>query len=90
MQRFAAWFRAVAVCRHQPIFSIRALSILSFTAVLAAFIAHGLGAVTFGDFLEGMALSFSAILVMQLFRLRAVEYKDDSAEGQLTELRLSR
>lgn len=90
MERLAAWFRALAVYRHQPIFSIRALSILSFTAVLAAFIARGLHAATFADFLGGMAVSFSAILMMQVFRLRAVDFPHDSDQNQLTELPLSR
>lgn len=80
----------MSTCRNQPIFSIRVLSILAFAGVLGAFIARGLDASSLADFFSGMAVSFSGILMMQIFRLRAVEYKHDPGESQLTELHLSR
>ena len=89
MERLAAWWRALNVCRNQPLFSVRVLSILSFAAVLGAFIARGVRASSLGDFLGGMAVSFSAILMMQIFSMRKAESKSDPEEDALTGLHLS-
>ena len=90
MERLSSLWKAFSTWHNRPIFSIRALSILSFAAILGTFIARGLRAATLADFLAGMAVSFSGILVMQVFNLRGIEYKEDPDESQLTELRLSR
>lgn len=90
MERLKSIWISVSTCRNPPIVSIRVLSTMAFAAVLGAFIARGLHAATFGDFLGGMAVSFSGLLMMQIFRLRAVEYKHDPDESRLTELHLSR
>lgn len=76
--------------RHEPMLSIRILAILSFLMVSGAFIARGLHHNSLGDFFGGAAVSFSGILVMQLFQLRSAEFKHDPDESKLTELHLSR
>ncbi|HVT99720.1 MAG TPA: hypothetical protein VHE33_19625 [Acidobacteriaceae bacterium] len=82
-------WKVVSTWRHQPVFSIRVLSILTFAAVLGTFIARGLRSTTLADFLAGAAVSFSGILMMQVFSLRLSDDKDEPDESRLTGLHLT-
>ena len=90
MKRLQSMWNAFVMGRHKPLLSIRLLGIMSFLAVLGAFIARGFHHPDVGDFLGGAAVSFTAILVFQLFQIRSAELPHDPDESKLTELHLSR
>lgn len=90
MRRLMEMWRAVRSGREEPIWSIRVLAVLSFAAVLGAFLARESHHASLGDFCGGVALSASGILMFQVFGLRGAEYRKDPHASQLTELRLSR
>ena len=79
-----------AVLSDNPLIGIRGLAVLSFLAVTGAFLGGELHHASFADFCGGMALSFSGILVFQVFGLESARTKRDPNESPLTELHLSR
>ena len=90
MRRLTEIWKALCSGREEPIWSIRALAVLSNASVVAMFLAREFHRVSLGDFCGGLALSFSGILIFQVFGLRRAEYREDPHDSQLTELHLSR
>jgi len=83
-------WNAVLMGRNDAVLSIRILAVMSFVMVSGAFVARGFHHNSIGDFCGGAAVSFSGILMMQLFQLRSADFKNDPDESKLTELGLSR
>jgi hypothetical protein len=90
MKRLMEMWKAICSGREEAIWSIRALAVLSFAAVVGVFLAREFHRVSLGDFCGGLALSFSGILMFQVFGLRRAEYREDPHDNRLTELHLSR
>jgi len=88
MKRLSAlWY---AACSGNPLVGIRGLSVLAFLAVAGAFVGGEFHHASFADFCGGMALSFTGVLMFQVFSLESASMKRDPDESRLTELRLSR
>jgi hypothetical protein len=90
MKRFSAFWTSLAMGRNDAVLSVRILAVLSFLMVSGAFVFRGFHHNSIGDFCGGAAVSFSGILMMQLFQLRSANFKNDPDESKLTELHLSR
>lgn len=90
MKRLIGIWRALCSGREDALWSIRALAVLSFAGVVGSFLARDFHRPSLGDFCGGLALSFSGILIFQVFGLRRAEYREDPHASQLTELHLSR
>lgn len=76
--------------RQEAVGSIRVLAVLAFVGILGALLAREFHKPSLGDFCNGMAVSFSGILMLQVFGLRSAEPSHDPQESPLTELHLSR
>lgn len=88
MKRLSAlWY---AACSGNPLIGIRGLAVLAFVAVAGTFVGGEFHLSSFTDFCGGMALSFTGILVFQVFALKSASTKPDPDESRLTELKLSR
>jgi len=90
MSRLKTLWHTIMTGREDAVLSIRLLAVMSFLTVSGAFIARGLHHNSLGDFFGGAAVSFSGILMMQLFQLRSADFRNDPDDSKLTELHLSR
>jgi hypothetical protein len=88
MKRLSALWHAA--CSGNPLIGIRGLAVMAFLAVAGAFVGGEFHRSSLADFCGGMALSFTGILVFQVFALESASTKRDPDESRLTELHLSR
>lgn len=79
-----------AVCAGNPLIGIRGLAVLAFLAALGAMLARSFHQLTLADFLGGLAVGFTAGLMLITFGLESARTKDEPSENKLTELGLSR
>lgn len=79
-----------AVCAGSPLLSIRSMAVLSFLAALGALVAGEFHRPNLADFMGGLAVGFTAGLVLLVFSVDSAHAKDHPVENPLTELNLSR
>jgi hypothetical protein len=90
MNRVASLWNTVLFRRHEPLYAVRVLAILSFATILGTQAGYALHYEFLSGFFGGMSVASSGILVSQLFRMGSAEYKRDPYAGETIGLHLSR
>jgi hypothetical protein len=75
MNRLTSLWIALTAGRGRQVEALRALTLLSFAAILASFLARELHHVTLADFCGGLAVGFSGALMFIVFSVESAEFK---------------
>jgi cbb3-type cytochrome oxidase subunit 1 len=90
MNRLTMFWNATLFGRNEPLYVIRILGILTFVGILGMLGARELHYTSLCDFLAGMSVASSGMLIVQAFGLSFAEYKCDPHASEAIELHLAR